>query len=513
MTVSRSRSPLPRCAGVLLHPTSLPGRFGVGDLGSAVDAFLDWMVDAGLSVWQVLPLHPPAVENCPYGARSCFAGDPAILSLDDLVELGLLRHEELRGYDAGEPDRIAHGEDWTFKEPLLREAWSRTGRSDFDGLRTELARYREAEASWLDDWTLYRALDQVHPEAGWTRWEESLRRRDPGALAEARRVHSAEVGFQAFLQFLFDRQWRRVRELARERGIRILGDVPIYVDHRSAEVWARPDLFDLDDAGRPRAVAGVPPDYFSETGQRWGNPLYRWDRMAESGFRWWIDRLRGDLRLADLVRVDHFRGFAGYWSIPVDEETAVAGRWETGPGRALFDAVREELGELPIVAEDLGEITPDVEELRDALELPGMVVLHFGFSSPDSPHAPHHHRHRSVVYTGTHDNDTTVGWYAGLGEEERATVDRYLGRRDGKAGPIHEDLIRAAWTSVADLSIAPVQDVLGLGSEARTNVPGRPEGNWRWRLREGALNAGNAAWLRELGRLADRRPPSRRASG
>lgn len=501
-----------RSSGILLHPTSLPGRFPIGDLGPGAVRFLDWLRAAGQSWWQILPLGPADAWGSPYSALSAFAGNPLLISPELLAEDGLLDAGELEGAPRGAQGRVDFAATREWKEPLLRRAWERFGGGRAPASLAEERRAFESspEAGWLDDWTLFETLRRRFEGRGWWDWEAGLARREPSAIAEARRRLAAEIDYHGFVQFLFFRQWRRLRDEARSRGIRILGDLPIYVAWASAEVWARPELFDLDGAGRPRAVAGVPPDYFSDTGQLWGNPLYRWDVMAGEGYAWWIARLGANLRLADRVRLDHFRGFASYWRVGAAEETAVRGEWVEGPRTALFDALREAFGELPIVAEDLGYITPDVEELLAELGLPGMSVAQFGFDAAESPHAIHQLERHSVVYTGTHDNDTIVGWYGGLDAEARRRVDDYCGiATDEGRGDVHWHLIRVVLTSVADLAVVPMQDVLGLAGEARMNTPAVAEGNWAWRLADGELREGDASRLARLteisGRLADRR--------
>jgi len=493
-----------RTAGILLHPTSLPGPFGVGDLGRGVDRFLRWARDAGQSLWQLLPLVPPGSHGSPYDGLSAFAGNPLLISPELLVEGGLLDRADLDGAPHLPPDRVDFEAVAAWKDAVLRRSHERFERRAPAELRERFAGFSSAPAQrpWLDHWALFMALRRRHPR-GWWEWPRPLARRHPEALEQARREEAAEIDYQRYLQFLFFTQWQRVREVAHRLGVRIFGDVPIYVARDSAEVWARPELFELDDELRPEAVAGVPPDYFSDTGQLWGNPLYRWDRLAEDGYKWWIARLAANLRLTDLVRLDHFRGFAGYWRVPVPAETAEGGEWRPGPGAELFDACRRALGELPLVAEDLGVITPEVTELRHRLGLPGMKVLQFAFDDPDSEHLPHRLERRSYLYTGTHDNDTAAGWYGKLGDDSRRRFHRYAGA--GGEEP-HWTLVRLAYTSVAEGAVVPVQDLLGLGSEARMNTPARAAGNWRWRLEEGALDDRLAGRLRELAEVSGRLP-------
>ena len=441
-----------RAAGLLLHPTSLL-RDGRGLAEDARPA-LAWASRAGFSVWQVLPVGPPGHAGSPYDAQSVFAGDPSWFPV----------HAGRSGYDA----------------------------------------FVAAQASWLDDWCLYAALKERYRGAPWISWDEPLRRREPAALADAAATLSRDLERHRRAQFAFETGWSTLRAEAREAGISLLGDVPIYPALDSADVWAHQDLFHLDELGAPTKVAGVPPDYFTDTGQLWGNPIYRWDRAQETGFAWWISRLKRGLELHDVLRLDHFRGFAGYWAVPAGSETAEPGAWEPGPGGALFETVLHALGSLPLVAEDLGHITEDVVALRKAFGLPGMRVLQFAFGPADGGHAPHRLTRDTVVYTGTHDNDTTHGWFVSLDDDARRRVLDYVG---GSADDVAWSFIRAAYTSVADLAIVPMQDVLGLGAEARMNVPGVAHGNWGWRLPDGALSEETAARLRRLAEVSGRVGP------
>jgi 4-alpha-glucanotransferase len=432
--------------------------------------------------------------------------DPLLVSPERLVEDGLLSPAALGAVPDFPTGRVDFAAVARFKEALLREAWDRFRREGSEAARDRFRTFAvdSRHAPWLGDWELFRALRDREHGAPWHRWPAALARREPAALEDARRELLVETGFHRFVQFVLRAQWARLRGAASQRRIRILGDLPIYVAHDSADVWAHQALFDLDEAGEPRNVAGVPPDYFSATGQRWGNPLYRWDVMAEDGYAWWIDRLRASLELADLVRIDHFRAFASYWRVPASEATALVGEWVAGPGVAFFTALKSGLGGLPIIAEDLGTATPDVEELRERTGLAGMKVLQFAFDEDDSVHLPHHHTPRSVVYTGTHDNDTTVGWFRHLGTEAKARLTDYLGR--DAEGP-NWLLIRAAFTSASDLAVVPMQDVLGLGSAARVNVPGRAAGNWGWRVPPGLPRGDEPGRLRRLAQISGRLVP------
>ncbi len=491
-----------RRAGILLHPTSLPGPFGVGDLGPAAERFLAFLAEARQSVWQVLPLGPPAWAGSPYGCLSAFAGNPLLLSPERLVEDGLLSAEDLAAPGFGD-GRIHFGRAAEYKEKLCRLAFERHGRGQgsFGQSDVELFRSAAEQAFWLPAWSIFAALKAKHQGRSWQEWERPLARREPAALQQAEAELQEEIAYQVFLQFLFDRQWQRLRRQADSLGISVMGDLPIYVALDSADVWSQPELFDLDEELKPRHVAGVPPDYFSADGQLWGNPLYDWQKMQATGFRWWQERLRANLRQADLVRLDHFRGFAGFWQVKAGEPTAREGRWENAPGHALFTALREALGDLPLLAEDLGEITPDVDQLRHDFDLPGMRVLQFGFGPEPSNHTPHRIEPKAVVYTGTHDNDTSVGWYRSLKLEDRERFHLYTGSSPRE---VSWTMIRIAYASVAELALVPLQDVLGFGAAARMNTPGVAEGNWAWRFKESDLQKEAAERLRRLAEVFER---------
>lgn len=493
-----------RAAGILLHPTSLPGRYGVGDLGDELIAFLDWAASAGMHYWQVLPLNPPGYGNSPYGCLSSFAGSPLLISPQRLLQDRLLSAETMA--ESTLPpfaqDEVDYDQSGPWKMALLREAWAHFPSDASEEQRRGFEAFeQDGERGWLEDFAAFMALKERHAGAPWWQWDPGLARREKNALKRVKREVGDEMRFHKFVQWIFFSQWSAVRHAARDRGIRIVGDVPIYVAQDSADVWAGRDQFELDDHGQPTVVAGVPPDYFSATGQRWGNPLYRWDVMAVDQYRWWVARVRANLAFADIVRLDHFRGFAAYWEIPANEPTAINGRWMPGPGRALFDTLRSAIGALPLIAEDLGFITPEVHELRHTAGLPGMKVLQFGFGQPDSPHLPHRFEPETVVYTGTHDNDTARGWYDNAPQHERDIATTYLG---DASQDIAWALIRAAYTSVADTAIIPVQDVLGLGSEGRMNVPGAEKHNWAWRLEQGTLTREHAERLRRLAEISGR---------
>ncbi|MDP9351224.1 MAG: 4-alpha-glucanotransferase [Chloroflexota bacterium] len=484
-----------RASGLLLHPTSLPGGHGIGDLGPEALRFVEFLAAGGQKLWQVLPLAPVGAGDSPYASYSAFAGEPLLISLELLVEDGLLTNAELAAAPVFSADRVDYHAVAVFKNEMLSRAYGRFRDAG------AFEQFCVAESDWLNDYALYAALKDEYHGALWNTWAPELVARRPEALEQARAHLSREVRFQQWVQWIFFEQYRRLKREANRRGVRIVGDLPIFVALNSADVWAHPEIFYLDEGGEPTVVAGVPPDYFSETGQLWGNPLYRWDVLAADGYEWWVRRMRKVLEMYDLVRVDHFRGFEAYWEVPVREKTAINGRWVPGPGLPFFEELRTRLGDLPIIAEDLGLITPEVEELRDRLGLPGMKVLQFAWSDPENPYLPHNHVPNSVVYTGTHDNDTTRGWWESTTEKERKFARRYL---DRDLADVSWDFIRLAHASAAELAIVPVQDVLGLGSEARMNIPGEGEHNWAWRLPPAALTPQHAKRLRDLTELYDR---------
>lgn len=490
-----------RSAGVLLHPTSLPSPFGIGDLGPSAYTWVDLLARYDQTWWQTLPLGPTGFGDSPYQSFSAFAGNPLLISPEKLHADGLIQNGDLN-YSAGETTRIDYGAVYNFKIGLLQRAWQnfRAGRTT--ALKPEFEQFLAEESAWLDSFALFMALRDAHHGALWTTWPAELVRREPAALAKARREHADSIAQHQFRQFLFFRQWRQLRAYANENGIRLFGDAPIFVSLDSSDVWASPECFLLDAQRRPTVIAGVPPDYFSPTGQLWGNPLYNWDKLKETGYRWWIDRLRAALSCVDLLRLDHFRGFAAAWHVPAGAETAEGGKWVPGPGADFFARVREELGGLPLVAEDLGEITPDVHELRDQFQLPGMRVLQFAWEGkPENPFLPHMHNPVDVVYTATHDNDTTLGWYNHIPGHEKEFLWRYLDRPAREGAEFVWDFIRLAWSSVARIAIIPLQDLLALDSSGRMNFPGKPEGNWGWRFRwdmpveEGLARLNDLTWL------------------
>lgn len=490
----------PRSSGILLHPTSLPGPYGIGDIGPAAHAWIDFLAETGCGLWQVLPLGPTGYGDSPYQCFSSFAGNQYLISLGALVEDGLIVPADLADLPDFPPGKVDYGLVIPWKLGVLDLAFRRFTHTKRRRLLQEFRDWRLEQSEWLEDYALFMTLKETHSGASWVSWEAPLRDRLPEALAAARSRHAEAIDRHAFRQFLFFRQWASLRVHARKRNIRIIGDIPIFVAHDSADVWAHPELFFLNQKGRPTVVAGVPPDYYSATGQLWGNPLYRWDVHRETGYAWWLERLRAVLRQVDIVRIDHFRGFCAYWEVRGRARTARYGRWVPAPAMDFFRAIQSSLGDMPIIAEDLGVITPDVDELRETFGLPGMKVLLFGFGvdyggGPDGPFLPHNFPIHCVAYTGTHDNDTVRGWYERVGAQEADFYRRYLAR-DGH--DVSWDLIRAIWSSVAMFALAPLQDLLSLGNEARMNYPGNPSGNWSWRFREEALDRLLRARLREM---------------
>jgi len=494
----------PRASGILVHPTSFPSRFPIGDLGPGALQMLDFLARAGQRLWQVLPLGPTGLGNSPYSLLCAFAGNPLLISPERLVEDGVLRDAELTSTPLTSPWRVHYERAASWKLALLRVAHGRFCATARRPVRQVYDEFVAAEADWLEDYALFAALREAQGSATWQLWPRPLAWREPEALAAARRELAERIDFHRFTQFLFFEQWAALRRAAHARSIQIIGDLAIFVAHDSSDVWAHPELFALAPDGQPRVVAGVPPDYFSATGQRWGNPLYRWDVHASNGYDWWIARVRQARTLVDILRLDHFRGFESYWEIPATEPTAVRGRWVPGPGRALFDAIRDELGDVPFIAEDLGVITPEVRALQEALGFPGMRVLQFGFGGDaQSRDLPHNFIPCSLVYTGTHDNNTSRGWFASATERERAHVLAYLSTTPRQ---VVWALIRAALASVADMAVIPLQDILRLGASARMNTPARPDGNWTWRCTAAQLAPTTAERLRVPTDLYGRAP-------
>ncbi len=491
-----------RSSGILLHPSSLPSPYGIGDLGPQAYRFVNWLSSTGCKLWQVLPLGPTGYGDSPYQCFSAFAGNPYLISPDDLLADGLLTQADLDEVKAPLTMQVDFGQVIPRKLALLQKAFSNFQTAPTD-LRPAFDHFCAENAAWLDDYTLFMALKEANGGGAWNGWQPDLRSRKKTALRKAQKELAPSMLRYAFYQFLFFRQWEKLRAYANEREIQIIGDIPIFVANDSADVWAHPDLFFMDKAGNPTVVAGVPPDIFSNLGQLWGNPLYHWKNHKKDGYAWWLSRVSSSLKIFDILRFDHFRGFAGYYEIPASHKTAEFGRWVTGPGKDLFHAIAKHLGDgvvtegtgLPFIAEDLGLVTPDVIELLAAFNLPGMRVLQFGFSAPENPFLPHNYVPNCVAYTGTHDNDTAMGWFASAELHEREFAQRYL-RVDGS--DFAWDLIRAVWGSVADIAITPMQDVLGCGGEARMNFPSKLGGNWAWRMKDEDLNDNLAGRLREL---------------
>lgn len=500
-----------RAAGVLLHLTSLAVDRGAGDTGPEAERFLDWLVAHGQRVWQTLPVTASGSHASPYDSRSSCAGEPLLVSADRLVDDGLLPARRLAEAPVSRSGGVDFGAVRGWKKVVIDEAWEGFPDTAAPALAADFAAFTRhpLHREWLDSWSLFAAFSAEHGE-DWSRWPDGLRRRRPEAVASERQRLSSEIGRHRFTQWLFFRHWARLRRAARARGVLLMGDLPFYVARHSADVWWWRELFSVGQNGDLTAQSGVPPDAFSATGQLWGTPVYRWEAMAADGYRWWTRRLRLAFELFDLVRLDHFRGFVAHWEVGSDRTEAVTGEWRPGPGRRLFEAIEGSLGARPgLVAEDLGTITPDVERLRTDLGLPGMRVLQFAFDGEDdetaaaNPHLPHHHESLAVVYTGTHDNPPTRAWAEDLDERRRRRLEIYLGRVPAEP---HRDLLRLAYSSLAQLAVVPMQDLLGLGEEARMNTPGRAEGNWRWRLRPGQLAETDCAWVRELATLCSRVP-------
>jgi 4-alpha-glucanotransferase len=474
-----------RASGILLHPTSLPGPYGIGDIGPEAFSWVNYIASSGCSLWQVLPLSPTGYGDSPYQCFSAFAGNPLLISPDSLIAEDLLHPDDLEEVDFS-VDKVDFGTVIPYKYKILDRSYQYFQKNGSTEIQRDFDDFKENESEWLGDFTLFMAIKEAFGGGSWIDWPAAYRKRDPEKLRLFQEQHQVAIDRHAYRQFLFFRQWARLRDHAHDQNIQIIGDIPIFVAHDSADVWSHPDLFFLDEDGNPTVVAGVPPDYFSPTGQLWGNPLYHWDVHEAQGYAWWIARFQAVLNRVDIVRLDHFRGFAGYWEIPNQEVTAINGRWVSGPGKKFFYTLKEALGELPIIAEDLGVITEDVVDMRETFNLPGMKILVFAFDSDaTNTFLPHHYTRDCVVYTGTHDNDTALGWYKRVEDAERNFARQYLAR-DGQ--DISWDLIRAGWSSVAVFSLAPMQDFLGLDNKARMNYPSKLGGNWAWRMPSEALS-------------------------
>lgn len=524
-----------RSAGILLNPTSLPSPYGIGDFGSSAYAFVDYLESAGMKLWQLLPLGHTSFGDSPYQSFSAFAGNPLLISPEILCSSGFLTGDDITPPSGLSPDSVDYGTTLKYKTGLYQKAFSSYLKNADSGVRAAFKKFCSNNSFWLNDYALFIALKDYFIEkrknelsspeyqafsklAGknleenvkkdyyyggvWVTWPQDILMRKTKAIEKYSGMLSTEIEYYKFLQFLFYQQWGDLKAYANERGIKIIGDIPIFVAYDSADVWGEPKNFYIDSNGFPTLVAGVPPDYFSETGQLWGNPLYNWDEHKKTGYKWWIARIAATLSTVDILRIDHFRGFEAYWAVPFGDKTAENGKWRKGPNNSLFDAIKKALGELPIIAEDLGVITPEVEALRDGCGFPGMKVLQFAFdNSKANAYLPHMYSQNCVVYTGTHDNDTTEGWYAATNEGERDKFRRYM-NVSGETPA--RDLIRLALSSTADLAIFPLQDVFSLGSGARMNTPSTPSGNWKWRYRPEALNPSDAKALKYLAELFNR---------
>ncbi|MHC5743006.1 MAG: 4-alpha-glucanotransferase [Nostoc sp.] len=498
--------PFPRSSGILLHPTSFPSRFGIGDLGLEAYRFIDFLKESHQQYWQVLPLGPTGYGNSPYMCYSAMAGNPLLISPEKLLEEGLLSEEDFANLPGFPVEKVDFDQVVPIKIGLLKKACDNFRTNATPIQQKEFAGFCDSKAYWLDNYALFMALKDANENANWHAWKPEFVKRDPQALEQAQHRLNGEIYYYKFVQFEFFRQWSDLKSYANMRGIDIIGDIPIYVAHDSADVWAHPDIFCLDEeTGAAAQMAGVPPDYFSATGQLWGNPVYNWEELQKQDFKWWVQRFEAMLDYVDIIRIDHFRGFEAYWSVPQGEETAMNGKWVEAPGDAFFAVIREKLGKLPVLAEDLGVITPEVEALRDKYEFPGMKVLQFAFGSdPSNPFLPFNYPRNAVVYTGTHDNDTTVGWFNSANDNEKHNLWLYLGCISPEG--IQWDLIRLALSSIANQAIIPLQDVLGLGNEARMNFPSVAEGNWEWRYQAGALTDELRDRLKVLTRLNGRAP-------
>lgn len=493
-----------RSSGILFHPTSLPGKYGIGTLGKEAYAFIDFLKKSRQKLWQIFPLGPTGYGDSPYQSFSSFAGNPYLIDFDLLIEAHLLSEEDLRDVFFGDNEEyIDYGAIYNQKYPLLRKAYENFKSSDNHEMKENLEHFKRENASWLNDYSLYISLKNHFNGLPWNEWAHDIKNREHGAMEHYRNELADDIEYHNFIQFLFFKQWGDVKRYANENGIKIIGDIPIFVAADSSDAWANPEIFLFDEERKPVKVAGVPPDYFSATGQLWGNPLYNWQKLKETNYSWWVERVRANLSTCDIIRIDHFRGFEAYWAVPYGDDTAINGQWEPGPGIDLFNAIKSQLGELPIIAEDLGLMTQGVIDLREATGFPGMKILGFAFDSgEENDYLPHTYTKNCVVYTGTHDNDTLIGWFQKAKEEDRQFARDYLNSRSDDE--IHWDAIRGAWSSVASMAISPVQDFLGLGSEARINTPGIAAGNWQWRLRHGVLTDELAERIAKLTRVYSR---------
>lgn len=493
-----------RSSGILLHPTSLPGKYGIGSLGKEAYKFVDFLKKSNQKLWQIFPLGPTGYGDSPYQCFSSFAGNPYLIDFDLLIEQNLLTEEDLKDVNfGGNEEYIDYGAIYNQKYPLLRKAYENFKANGNKELKEKLETFKTENSSWLDDYSLYISLKNHFNGLPWNEWEDDIRTRKEAAINKYKAELANEIEYHNFIQFLFFTQWNNVKKYANDNGIKIIGDIPIFVAVDSSDAWANPEIFLFDPELKPVKVAGVPPDYFSATGQLWGNPLYDWDKLKELNYKWWVDRVKANLSTCDIIRIDHFRGFDEYWAVPYGDKTAENGTWCPGPRTDLFNAIKNELGELPIIAEDLGTMTQGVIDLREATGFPGMKILGFAFDSKEeNDYLPHTYTKNCVVYTGTHDNDTLIGWFTKANEDDKQFARNYLNSRSDNE--IHWDAIRGAWSSVASMAIAPIQDFLGLGSEARINTPGVAAGNWQWRLKEGVLTDELAERIAKLTKVYSR---------
>jgi 4-alpha-glucanotransferase len=496
----------PRSSGILLHPTSFPSRFGMGDMGIEAYRFIDFLVESDQQYWQVLPLGPTGYGNSPYSCYSAMAGNPLLINPELLRDKELLADEDFANLPEFPLDYVDFERAIALKVPLLKKACENFKAKASPMQQKEFSGFCESKENWLEDYALFMALKDNFGGVSWNNWEPEIARREPESLEKWRQQLNAEIYYYKYVQFEFFRQWTELKRYANLRDIKIIGDIPIYVAHDSADVWSHREIFCLDEAsGEPALMAGVPPDYFSSTGQLWGNPVYNWEKLQANNFEWWVERFEAIFAYVDVTRIDHFRGFDAYWAVKRGQETAMYGEWIKAPGTALLDLINQKFGDLPIIAEDLGVITPEVVALRDRYEFPGMKILQFAFGAgPGDPFLPFNYDRNCVVYTGTHDNDTTVGWFNQLSNYERDEVLRYLGCIDPQG--IHWSLIRMGWISIANMAIVPYQDLLGLDTDARMNFPGKPEGNWGWRYRSEALNREVGDRLKTITYISGRAP-------
>ena len=495
-----------RSAGILLHPTSLPGKYGIGDLGNEAYKFVDFLVDAGQKLWQVFPLGPTGYGDSPYQCFSAFAGNPLLISPDKLIEENLLQVSDIQNVPGSDSGRIDYGKVINFKKELLSAAY-KNFKNNSETLKNDFNSFINEHSNWLDDYSLFMAAKDFHGGASWNEWDKSLVLREESALNSWKEKLSDEILYHKFVQFLFFRQWKALRKYANEKGIKIIGDMPIFIAYDSADLWSNKELFTVDETGKLTFVAGVPPDYFSATGQLWGNPLYKWDVMEKDEFLWWRKRFKALLELVDIIRIDHFRGFEAYWKIPGDAKTAQSGKWIKAPGEKLFETVKKHLGDLPILAEDLGVITPPVEALRDKFNFPGMKVLQFAFGKGmETKFLPHNYVPNCIVYTGTHDNDTTRAYFEKELEKKSGIAEHARKYLNYPGNDLVFELIRTAYASVAVFVIIPMQDVLNLGGEARMNFPSTLGGNWSWRFNWNQVEKNLAERYKELSLLYERPP-------